>query len=122
MQEIIRLPLTVMVITVIAFAMQARAFAQHEGHGGMGVPSESVEKVQHFNYCCPMHPEVVSDNPGVCYKCQMNLEQKEVKNKSTENKNMYYSCMEHPAVRKNKKGKCEACGKKLKKKKIYSYE
>lgn len=30
----------------------------------------SVEKAQ---YSCPMHPEVVSDKPGRCSKCGMNL-------------------------------------------------
>jgi multidrug efflux pump subunit AcrA (membrane-fusion protein) len=29
-------------------------------------------------YCCPMHPEVVSDKPGICPKCGMPLQKKEV--------------------------------------------
>ena len=27
-------------------------------------------------YVCPMHPEVVSDTPGVCPKCNMKLDPK----------------------------------------------
>jgi Heavy metal binding domain len=27
-------------------------------------------------YVCPMHPEVVSDKPGICPKCDMNLEER----------------------------------------------
>ena len=28
-------------------------------------------------YTCPMHPEVVSDKPGTCPKCGMDLEKKQ---------------------------------------------
>lgn len=36
--------------------------------------SQSLEKEQ---YTCPMHPEVLSDKPGACPKCGMNLEKVE---------------------------------------------
>lgn len=35
---------------------------------------EAAEKVQ---YTCPMHPEVISDKPGQCPKCKMDLVKKE---------------------------------------------
>ncbi len=36
--------------------------------------------MQFMNYTCPMHPEIVSNNPGRCPKCGMNLVlQKDVK-------------------------------------------
>jgi hypothetical protein len=49
---------------------QAPSSGGHD-HGGAGAPSK--EKVV---YTCPMHPEVVSDKPGRCPKCGMNLEKK----------------------------------------------
>jgi hypothetical protein len=35
------------------------------------------QKSQSMIYYCPMHPEVVSDKPGVCPKCNMDLVLKE---------------------------------------------
>lgn len=37
------------------------------------VDSKEVAKVQ---YTCPMHPEVISSNPGNCPKCGMELVEK----------------------------------------------
>ncbi len=39
-------------------------------------PSSTTEKVE---YTCPMHPEVISNEPGDCPKCGMPLEKKEMK-------------------------------------------
>ena len=32
------------------------------------------EMVEHSNYTCPMHPEVIQDHSGKCPKCGMFLE------------------------------------------------
>jgi hypothetical protein len=45
----------------------APATSTHDHHGHEGDPNENV------TYTCPMHPEVVSDKPGQCPKCGMNL-------------------------------------------------
>lgn len=37
-------------------------------------------------YVCPMHPEVISDKPGKCPKCGMELVKKEVKADTTKSK------------------------------------
>jgi hypothetical protein len=42
------------------------------GSGERAAPSE----VEGAEYTCPMHPEVVSNTPGKCPKCGMNLEKK----------------------------------------------
>ena len=53
-------------------------------------------------YTCPMHPEIISDKPGKCPKCKMNLVKKEVAG-------AIYTCPMHPEVIQDKPGKCPKC-------------
>jgi hypothetical protein len=39
-------------------------------------PAGSATKAKVGQYTCPMHPEVVSDQPGKCPKCGMTLVKK----------------------------------------------
>lgn len=43
------------------------------GTGSMGAPLPTQPQEATAMYVCPMHPEVVSDAPGKCPKCGMNL-------------------------------------------------
>jgi FtsP/CotA-like multicopper oxidase with cupredoxin domain len=67
----------------------------------MGVP-QGVPVV----YVCPMHPEVVSEEPGSCPKCGMKLLAQAAEETT-------YVCPMHPEVTSDKPDRCPKCGMKL---------
>ena len=56
-------------------------------------------------YVCPMHPDVVSDEPGTCPQCGMKLMPQATATT--------YRCPMHPEVVSDEPGKCPVCGMKL---------
>lgn len=59
-------------------------------------------------YTCPMHPEVITNEPGDCPKCGMALEA--VVPTSIESQATKYTCPMHPEVIRSEPGSCPICG------------
>ena len=68
----------------------------------MGMPAGDAPVV----HACPMHPEVVRDEPGHCPKCGMKLLPVEAPPTT-------YACPMHPEVVREEPGHCPKCGMKL---------
>src|SRR5215210_5770922 len=61
------------------------------------------------NYRCPMHPDVVSNEPGKCSKCDMDLtlsKKEQMKKEVTKD----YTCPMHKEVVSDMAGTCAKCG------------
>ena len=58
-------------------------------------------------YTCPMHPDVVSHQPGSCLKCGMALEPKTPAIAATKTE---YVCPMHPEIVRDAPGNCPICG------------
>ncbi len=70
-------------------------------------------------YSCPMHPEVVQNEPCSCPKCGMHLELRTADDESMHEHHNHnhdmesvseYSCPMHPEVIQNEPGSCPKCG------------
>jgi len=96
-------------ILFIAFFSTLGTYAQKSKNNV--VPPKSTVKFQ-SSYSCPMHTEVVSNEPGKCTKCNMDL----VLNKKEEMKKntmKIYECPMHQDVISNESGKCPVCNRSL---------
>ena len=58
-------------------------------------------------YLCPMHTEVVQDEPGTCLKCGMALEPAGIPPPATKTE---WTCPMHPQIIRDRPGNCPICG------------
>ena len=77
----------------------------HDGHEAP--PPDSGTKARPGTYTCPMHPEIVTDEPGDCPKCGMSLERVAGFQVS---KSTQWTCPMHPDVVRDEPGDCPICG------------
>jgi Ni,Fe-hydrogenase III large subunit len=113
------------------FLVPVDAKDEHAGHGG----GHDHRHTKHATteaptqYTCPMHPEVVSDEPGSCPKCGMFLVPVDAKDEhaghgsghggrhdhghtkhATAEAPTQYTCPMHPEVVSDEPGSCPKCG------------
>ncbi len=113
------------------FLVPADTKEEHGGHGaGHGHdqgPAIRAAAEAPAQYTCPMHPEVVSDEPGSCPKCGMFLVPADTKEEHGEHGGGHshehgsmthaaaevpaqYTCPMHPEVVSDEPGSCPKCG------------
>ncbi len=64
-------------------------------------------------YICPMHPQIVRNEPGSCPICGMDLVEQEVESAvehALKHADPTYICPMHPQIVKNEPGSCPICG------------
>ena len=64
-------------------------------------------------YSCSMHPNFISDKPGKCPKCGMDLTQLSAKEQLKRDVTKVYTCPVHADVLSTQPGKCPKCGEDL---------
>lgn len=69
------------------------------GHNNHAVPTQGTK------YTCPMHPEIIKDEPGQCPICKMDL----VEKKEQVSSDKKYTCPMHPEIIQDKPGICPKC-------------
>lgn len=91
--------LVAIIVTLISVYSYNSAFSieKKKDKAGYSLTDSTVTKT----YTCPMHPDIISDKPGSCPKCGMDLELKENSDKSENkcdvknDKDMDHKNMEH---------------------------
>ncbi len=107
-------------IGLVTLGMIGFALALWLGLGG-GWDSKAPEKTgKRVLYTCPMHPEMIQEEPGQCPKCGMDLvpvktapETTEHQPDSTTGKVQLWTCGMHPEVLLKEPGQCPKCGMNL---------
>ena len=69
------------------------------------MPKKDAKNQKEFT--CPMHPEIIQDNPGDCPKCGMTLE---ISGASMAKTKTEYTCPMHPEIIQDHPGDCPKCG------------
>jgi NADH:ubiquinone oxidoreductase subunit 6 (subunit J) len=96
------------------------AFSMHMPRGKPPAEAMTQDNSQQtttaqVTYTCPMHPEILQDQPGKCPKCAMNLievEERQQEQDQIQDKTIY-TCLMHPEVQQDHPGNCPKCGMRL---------
>ena len=73
---------------------------------------DTTQHVTLYSYACPMHPNFISDKPGKCPKCGMDMALSK-KEQFKRDVAKIYTCPVHAEVLSTEPGKCPKCNKDL---------
>ena len=75
------------------------------------INDEEADHSQHqsVTYTCPMHPEILSDKPGECPICGMDLVPVQAEPEAPKPATTY-TCPMHPQILRDEPGECPICG------------
>ena len=73
---------------------------------------DTTRHVTLYSYACPMHPNFISDKPGKCPKCGMDMTLS-TKEQMKRDVTKTYTCPVDADVISTQPGKCPKCGKNL---------
>ena len=120
MKKIIVVGITVLLAVIIYTFLQSKpSDTKMAKDGKMDTALEHAKKHLNPKYVCPMHPQIVRDQPGSCPICGMNLVAKKVKavpkretalEHAKKHLNPKYVCPMHPQIVRDKPGNCPICG------------
>lgn len=97
------------IIFLIATLATCATFAQKAKANSDTTKKNTIIVTQ---YACPMHPDVTSDKPGKCSKCNMDLTKTKKELMKAEVTHTY-TCPMHSEVISNGPGTCAKCSSKL---------
>ena len=87
--------------------LRHRLLGDHPATDSAAAPAEAAQQ-----WTCPMHPEIVEDEPGICPICHMDLVPKQAE-EPTENAaadaSQLWTCGMHPEVIQDEPGTCPIC-------------
>src|SRR5450756_2762146 len=78
----------------------------HDHQPAESTPSGAAAGTGSTRYTCPMHPEIVRNEPGSCPKCGMAL----IPIPEATPRAAEYTCPMHPQIRRPQPGNCPICG------------
>ena len=108
--------------------MDQKRRSRHEDHGHINhagsAPAVSRSSTEAGRggkpqYTCPMHPEIVSDQPGECPKCGMALEPMAPQEPASKTE---WICPMHPEIVRDEPGECPKCGMALEPRQVSAEE
>jgi len=128
---LLTLPGIALSMAVLALACSSSGDSGQMKGAGHGSEMEQMEKQGEARYSCPMHPDQVSDKPGRCPECGMNLvpvdseegTKMEMKHESSAHPDhgegaahpessteALFHCPMHPTYISDSPGECPICG------------